>query len=437
MLKAGVAISDITPLEPLYLAGYPEPLDRFGNTVHDPLYCSAFYLESSEKIMLICLDLCGMTKKSVREIREGIFRGTGIKPENIAVSSIHTHSGPTTTSDPYDIYNEDNLMYPDYVAYLTAKVIATGIEAYNGKFDATIGFESAICGKAQNIGGNRHNKDGICDDQIYALGIKDKTGALRGAITSYSLHPTLIHADTFAYSADFCGYMREYFSKEYPGCIFGFQMGTSGNQSPRHFRTGQTFEEAKRFGVTLGAAAKSAIDRAKYQNNAVLKVSTVWVDPVLKDFPSADKAALTAKNVHKEYDDAKAAGMEYGDLRSLECKLIGADIMAMLTDRFLKPGAFDAMMKAFPFEIQAVRIGELVILFVAGEHFVEIGLEIKKRSPFPNTYVATNTNGETVGYICTPKAHAEGGYEAQGTIMRPEMAQIVVDKALQAIDLVM
>ena len=68
--------------------------------------------------------------------------------------------------------------------------------------------------------------------------------------------------------------------------------------------------------------------------------------------------------------------------------------------------------------------------------FVEIGLEIKKRSPFKNTYVASNTNGSALGYIYTPKAHAEGGYEAQGSMLKPEMAQREVDKALEAIELV-
>ena len=81
----------------------------------------------------------------------------------------------------------------------------------------------------------------------------------------------------------------------------------------------------------------------------------------------------------------------------------------------------------------AFRIGDLAIVISAGEWFVELGLEVKKRSPFKDTYVATDSNGATLGYICTPKAHAEGTYEAQGTLLRPEMAQAVVEKALEAL----
>ena len=434
MVKAGLAISDITPKEPLLLAGYPDPADRAGLVAHDPLYCSAYYIGSNEDVIIICLDLCNVTKKQARQIREGINKATGIKKENIAVSCTHTHSGPTTTSPCFGIYNEDKLMYPDYMAHCVDQIIETAVKAYNSSFEATIGFGSAICGKEKNIGGNRHFKDGPCDPEIYAIGIKDKSGKMRGIITSYSLHPTLLHADSYAYSADFPGYMREYFSNEYPSSIFGFQMGTSGNQSSRHFRTGQNFDEAKRYGYTLGAAAKGALDKAEYKDSAEIKVSNVWVDPILKDLPPVEKAESKAKATLDEYNTAKANGMNYADLRTLECKLIGADIMATLTRQLQEPGAYESMMKAFPFQIQAMRIGDLVILMTAGELFVELGLEIKARSPFKHTYVATNTSGHTLGYVCTPKAHEEGSYEALGTILKPEMAKVVVDESLKAID---
>jgi neutral ceramidase len=436
MLKAGVAIFDITPKEPLFLAGYPEPEDRFGNSVHDPLYCTAYYLGNKEEIMMLCLDLVGVTKMQTLRIREGINKATGIKKENISVSCTHTHSGPTTTSPNFELFNEDKLMYPEYMDYCIKKIIDTGIKAYNESFKAKVGYGSTICGKAQNIGGNRRHKDGVSDEQVYAIGIKDMDGKMRGVIASYSLHPTLLHSDSYAYSADYPGYMREYFSNEYPGSIFGFQMGTSGNQSSRHFRSGQNFEEAKRYGYTLGAAAKKALENAEYKDDVILKAASVWVDPILKDFLSVEEADANAKKAQDDYDQAKAAGIPYADLRTLECTLIGANYMAAMSKQLLEPGALEGMMKTYPFELQAIRIDDLSILFVAGECFVEIGLEIKERSPFKNTYVATTSNGSALGYICTPEAHKEGGYEAVGSILRPETTQKVIEEGLKAIELV-
>ena len=221
MLKAGVALTDITPKEPLRLAGYPIPEDRAGLTVHDPLYCSAFYLKNDEtELIMITLDLVFVTKKQTRLIREGIHKKTGMAEGNISVSCTHTHSGPMTTGAIFGVYNEEKLMYPDYVDFLVDAIIKTAVEAYQNAFDAEVGYNSTRCGKEKNIGGNRHDRNGPSDDEIYAIGIKDKTGRIRGVVSSYSLHPTLLHADSYAYSADYPGYMRTFFEKVYPGQRF-------------------------------------------------------------------------------------------------------------------------------------------------------------------------------------------------------------------------
>ena len=44
------------------------------------------------------------------------------------------------------------------------------------------------------------------------------------------------------------------------------------------------------------------------------------------------------------------------------------------------------------------------------EAFTEIGLEIKARSPFPDTFTIELANGG-YGYLPTPAQHALGGYE--------------------------
>ena len=60
--------------------------------------------------------------------------------------------------------------------------------------------------------------------------------------------------------------------------------------------------------------------------------------------------------------------------------------------------------------IQAIRIGDLAICGIHFETFVEIGLDLKKRSPFPQTMVIGLANGRH-GYLPTPEQHRLGGYE--------------------------
>ena len=61
-------------------------------------------------------------------------------------------------------------------------------------------------------------------------------------------------------------------------------------------------------------------------------------------------------------------------------------------------------------KIQAIRIGDFAVCGIPFETFVEIGLDLKKRSPFPQTMVIGLANGRQ-GYLPTLEQHKLGGYE--------------------------
>lgn len=60
--------------------------------------------------------------------------------------------------------------------------------------------------------------------------------------------------------------------------------------------------------------------------------------------------------------------------------------------------------------MSAARIGPLGIATNAGELFVEWGLSVKRRSPFPHTIVCELTNA-WIGYEPTAQAFQNEGYE--------------------------
>jgi hypothetical protein len=66
--------------------------------------------------------------------------------------------------------------------------------------------------------------------------------------------------------------------------------------------------------------------------------------------------------------------------------------------------------KQVPLIIQAFRIGDLAIAAAPCEIFVEIGLDIKGKSPFKTTFTTSLANGYN-GYLPTPEHHKLGGYE--------------------------
>jgi hypothetical protein len=63
-----------------------------------------------------------------------------------------------------------------------------------------------------------------------------------------------------------------------------------------------------------------------------------------------------------------------------------------------------------PVKLQAHRIGDLSIAAIPCEVFVEIGLDLKKSTPFTRHFTVSLANGYN-GYLPTPEHHALGGYE--------------------------
>jgi hypothetical protein len=76
--------------------------------------------------------------------------------------------------------------------------------------------------------------------------------------------------------------------------------------------------------------------------------------------------------------------------------------------------------------VQAIRIGDLAVCGIPFETFVETGLDLKKRSPFPQTMVIGLANGRH-GYLPTPEQHLLGGYETWlGTNLVQEDASVII-----------
>ena len=91
---------------------------------------------------------------------------------------------------------------------------------------------------------------------------------------------------------------------------------------------------------------------------------------------------------------------------------------------------------AFEYEIQALRLGDLAILVLPGEPFVEAQLEIKQRSPAKRTFVAHMAN-RYVGYIPTPEAIRRGGYETRASsssALAPEALQMITDRSVALLE---
>jgi hypothetical protein len=86
--------------------------------------------------------------------------------------------------------------------------------------------------------------------------------------------------------------------------------------------------------------------------------------------------------------------------------------------------------------VQTLRIGDTGVVAFAGEPFVELGLEVRKKSPFPQNFLIGLSN-DHVGYVPTVEAHEQGGYEtwrAKTSYLEKEAAPKIVAATLRRLN---
>ncbi|MHB8864893.1 MAG: hypothetical protein ACYC6N_21000 [Pirellulaceae bacterium] len=104
-LNAGVGSVDITPNEPVVLAGSPTQLES--STVSTRLYVRALVLSSGgQNVAIVTLDTLKYPVEHVVRARRQIEKTSGIPASNVIICASHTHRGPLWS------YYKDQLVTP-------------------------------------------------------------------------------------------------------------------------------------------------------------------------------------------------------------------------------------------------------------------------------------------------------------------------------------
>jgi hypothetical protein len=381
------------------------------------------------------MDLLMYSKREVTAVRAKIEEATGIPAGNIMIFCSHTHSGPWT-SGRLDLDALEAGLEPDagYMESLRAKLVELAREAWEGRFEASVGVGKGFCGREQGVGGNRRNPQEIADPEVWVVGVKDASGVLRGCLVKYALHPTFLHSDNFEVSADYPGCIRQYFATQRPGMAFLFAQGTSGNQSPRYFRSGKTYSEALRVGYAIGAEADRVLSGLDYCDEVALLSVSTQIEPQLRKLPSRIDAEAEVAAAKRNWEAVKASSQVERDIWNAELRLLGAeDTLGYILVKE-RGGRLALLEDELPAEIQVLGIGDARIVGLQGELFVEFGLAIQYRAPFDSTFVVELANGVLPGYACTAKAYAQGGYETGTSLLTGKAGDRMVDAAVALLD---
>lgn len=435
LLKAGTSIVDISPNKGIELAGYPRYL-RHNTGIHDTLYASCIFLDDgTTKLAIVCMDILFFSKVYVKEIREKVSKITNIPEKNIMISCSHTHSGPWA-SGRLDLEGLERGLKPDmgYVSSLEDKLVNLITCAYSNAFEAKIGIDKGICGKERGIGGNRRDPDGLTDPEVWTVGIKDKKDNWRACLLKYSLHPTIIHEESTVVTADYPGYIRKYLAKTKPEMVFLFAQGTSGDQSTRYFRKGQTFKEAERVGFEIGKVADNILNSMKLASDMPIIIKSTETDIELRKLPAEEAAEAEVTKTKKRLEKLRKENASYIEIQNANLKNLGAECTLGYIRLKNKGIDLELEVNELPAEVQVIGIGDIRIVAIPGEIFVEFGLNIQKNSPFGKTFVIALANGCLPGYACTEEAYSKGEYEASTSMLTARSGDIIVKAALRLLE---
>jgi neutral ceramidase len=431
-LKAGVAITDISPQPGVELGGYPHH-PRPNRGVHDPLHAACLFLDDgATRLAVVTMDLLMFSKTYVRQVREQAARRCRIPAHNIMICCTHTHSSPWTATGPHlEALMDGQQPNRGYLDALQGKLVELLVQASVNTFEARLGIGKGYCGRERGVGGNRREPQGVADPEVWTIGVQDAQGNWRACLVKYALHPTFLHSDNFLVSADYPGYVRKYLGSKMPGMVLLFAQGTSGNQSPRYFRSGKTFAEAERVGTEIGREAERVLQTLQLRPFLPLQVRWSETDLERRKLPKRGQVEAQVDEARKSWEEMKAAGAPERKVWNAELRLLGIEDTLSYIRRQESAGKKRLRIDDLPAEIQVIGIGDLRIVGVQGEIFVEFGLMIQFRSPFAMTFVIELANGCLPGYAATARAYVEGGYETGASLLTGRSGEQLVEAAVK------
>ncbi len=410
-LKAGAAVVNITPDAPTPMAGYYST--RLSQGTHDDLFARALVIESGGvRAALVVCDLITMPRAVVEQARTLIERDCGVPARNVMISATHTHTGPVLFSGSARtvLDGNDSDVVRRYTAGLSGKIAAAVRLAEQRLVPARL---SAASESEAHLSHNRRYwmKDGSVgwnpgklnpaivkpagpiDPEVTVLHVESAQTNSLAAYVNFAMHPDtvgglLFSADyVFALSSALAGWRGSNF-------VTLFANGACGN--------------INHIDVNWREPQKGHAEAAR--------LGTILVGDVFKALTHLQPAGDGPLRARSERVPLALAPLQPGDLEwaSNIVARIGSKNAPKFLEQVFAFKAFDVAARdghPWEVEVQVIALGnDVAWVSLPGEVFVELGLEIKKRSPFKHTFIAELANG-AIGYIPDARAYDQGNYE--------------------------
>lgn len=425
-LQAGAATSNITPdIGQEIIGGFvPYPSKH----VHDELHARCLVLDDGKtKLALVVCDLLGIHRVVSTDARRLIQETLGIPPECVMISATHTHSASSALGT--------NRLKPDQEAdayqRFVARRIADGVtRAFNNRRPAQIAFGTAEAPEhvfnrrwhmrpgtvpVNPFGGsdlvkmnppagspNLVEPAGPTDPTVSFIAVREPNGAMLSVFAAYSLHYVggVGSADI---SADYYGYFCEHLkhlveaghatpdTSDRPPFVAMLANGTSGDINNINFRNPRPgkkpYEQIRFVAEDVAQKVHAAMAKLGFQDN--ISLAARYREP-----------AIAWRHPNDEQKKWMTETLAAGPKSKQDLSYIYAERISRLAE----------YPETTTVPLHILRIGDVCIGTMPCEVFVEIGLDFKRRSPLPHSFMVELAHGY-FGYLPTPRQHQLGGYE--------------------------
>ncbi len=421
-LQAGVAKVDITP--PLGTLVNGDFITHYAKLVHDSLFAKALVLKQGDCTIAICVvDICAMRRDLLDDVKQQVYTQTGIPPQNVLISSTHTHASGSVESL---LLGAADLPYRQKLPALITQAI---VNAQQNLTNATVGFGSVdapeyvlcrrytmkdgyearnpVTGGLDQVKTNPFGAENQIigpvaqmDTQLCYLAIKNEQDEWLSLLANYSMH-YVGDWDSGTISPDYFGeFSSQLKTKLNAGDEFIGMLsnGTSGEANIWDFLNAdrfpkENFKKSRLIGGDLAEKVVQSIPQIHWQKDTGIAAQYADVTVSLRKPNPTELAAAKQMVAQSSYEQLE--GIDYATMQKLYARE-------------------QVLLNEFPdevkFPVQALKIGNIVIGALGGEFFAETGLSLKQQAGNYHYFTITLAN-DYAGYVCPEHEIARGGYE--------------------------
>jgi len=410
--RVGLAQVDITP-DPSTMAiplnGYGDRGRKPATGVLDPLYAKALVVADPAGNLLgvVALDLCFVNSEVHDTVVERL-KPLGFDEHHLLLSATHTHSAYAGYDRRWIARKAMGEFNPQLFELVVRGIVSAVTAAKQNLRPAAIeygysdlkemnrsrrdpSFDVGIGGMPPDIKPNPEKYP--TNPRLYILRFTGADGRILGALVNYASHPTILSPKNFKFSADWpgvmCGRVQE---KLGPGSVVMFLNGALGDAAPKPdwADLDQEIKQFHEYGAQMADNVRQTLEH---------------LQPMSKQVVDGFVARRDVSNVI---------------VRPL-CRLWLPRWITKIA--FLRPDA----------PVQAVRLGDFMLLALPGEPTTAVGKMMENLAPAGSIPLVVAPANDYYGYFVTKTEYAEGGYAADSCLYGPDTAQKFADVMATAI----